>query len=142
MSAIAQTGIQKLAMVSAGSFSDGPIFGNTPMQKHTEYLLLAAALVATIAVSGCNKPPEPVTTMPAVPVAAGNVSDIDVTEHVKTALHQNDLLKGFDISVETVKGDVRLMGLLDTQAQVDEALKIARAAEGAHAVHDELTLKK
>jgi hyperosmotically inducible periplasmic protein len=95
-----------------------------------------------MAVSGCNKPPEPVTTMPAAPVVAGNVSDIDITEHVKTALHQSDMLKGFDISVETLKGDVRLMGLLDTQAQVDEAVKIARASEGAHAVHDELTLKK
>ena len=112
------------------------------MNKRAKCLLLAAALVATMAVSGCNKPPEPVTTMPAVSAAAGNVSDIDITEHVKTALHQNDLLKGFDISVVTVKGDVRLMGLLDTQAQVDEALKIARASEGAHAVHDELTLRK
>jgi hyperosmotically inducible periplasmic protein len=119
-----------------------PFLGKLHMNKRAEYLLLAAALVATMAVSGCNKPPEPMTTMPAVPVAAGNVSDIDVTEHVKTALHQNDLLKGFDISVETVKGDVRLMGLLDTQAQVDEAVRIARASEGAHAVHDELTLKK
>jgi hyperosmotically inducible periplasmic protein len=112
------------------------------MQKSAGYLLLATTLVATMAVSGCNKPPAPVTTMPAVSAAAGNVSDIDITEHVKTALHQSDLLKGLDISVVTVKGDVRLMGLLDTQAQVDEALNIARASEGAHAVHDELTLKK
>jgi hyperosmotically inducible periplasmic protein len=142
MSAIERTAIQKPAMVSTGSFSDGPFLGNPHMNTRAGYLLLATALVATMAVSGCNKPPEPVTTMPAVPVAAGNVSDIDITEHVKTALHQSDILKGFDISVETLKGDVRLMGLLDTQAQVDEAVKIAQASEGAHAVHDELTLKK
>jgi osmotically-inducible protein OsmY len=52
------------------------------------------------------------------------------------------LLKGFDISVTTLKGDVRLNGQLDSQAQIDEAIKIARAADGAHTIHDELTIKK
>jgi osmotically-inducible protein OsmY len=72
----------------------------------------------------------------------GNVSDLDVTEHVKTALQQNDALKGFDIGVVTLKGDVRLTGVVSSQAQIDEAIKIARAADGAHTVHDELTIKK
>lgn len=81
---------------------------------------------------GCSKPPP----------AAPQVSDLDVTEHVKTALKQDDALKGFDIAVVTQKGDVRLTGVLDSQAQVDAALKLARAAEGAHSIHDELTLKK
>jgi len=58
------------------------------------------------------------------------------------ALQQNDSLKAFDIGVVTLKGDVRLSGMLDSQAQIDEALRIARAADGAHAVHDELTIKK
>jgi hyperosmotically inducible periplasmic protein len=54
----------------------------------------------------------------AVTAVTGNVSDIDVTEHVKTALLQ-----------------------LENQAQIDDALKIARASEGAHSIHDELTIK-
>jgi hyperosmotically inducible protein len=52
------------------------------------------------------------------------------------------LLKGFDIQVVTLKGDVRLIGVVANQAQVDEAIKIARAAEGGHTIHDELTVKK
>ncbi|NBX22201.1 MAG: BON domain-containing protein, partial [Betaproteobacteria bacterium] len=32
---------------------------------------------------------------------------MDVTEHVKTALHQNATLQAFDITVLTIKGDVR-----------------------------------
>jgi osmotically-inducible protein OsmY len=70
------------------------------------------------------------------------VSDVDVTEHVKTALLQSESLKGFDIKVVTLKGDVRLMGMLDNQAQIDEALRIARASDGSHTIHDELTIKK
>jgi hyperosmotically inducible protein len=41
-----------------------------------------------------------------------------------------------------LKGDVRLTGVLETQQQIDEALRLARAAEGAHTIHDELSLKR
>jgi hyperosmotically inducible periplasmic protein len=94
--------------------------------------LISPLCLALMVLAGCSKP------APAAP----QVADIDVTEHVKTALQQDDALKGFDIAVVTQKGDVRLTGVLDSQAQVDAALKIARAAEGAHTIHDELTLRK
>ena len=114
------------------------------MYQRSLFFLLASAALAMV-LSGCNKPPPTPATLPAEPVAtvaAGNVSDIDISEHVKTALQQNESLKGFDIAVVTVKGDVRLIGTVDTQTQMDEAVKIARASDGAHAVHNELTLKK
>ena len=96
--------------------------------------LRAAILVlALAAIAACSKAPEP---------AAANVSDTDITEHVKTALLQAESLKGQDITVVTRKGDVRLTGSLATQTQIDEALRIARGAEGAHTIHDELTLRK
>jgi osmotically-inducible protein OsmY len=69
------------------------------------------------------------------------VSDADITEHVTTALQQADSLHGTSITVVTLKGDVRLTGVLDRQSQVDDALRIARAAEGVHTLHDELTVK-
>lgn len=113
------------------------------MNRRTGYFLFAAAAaLMTIGAAGCSKPPDGVASSPAAPAASGNVSDTDVSEHVKTALQQNDLLKGFDIGVVTLKGDVRLTGVLANQAQIDTALRIARAADGAHAIHDELTLKK
>lgn len=112
------------------------------MNTHPKSMAFAAALAVTMLVCGCSKSPETTGAAPSGSVAASNVSDMDVTEHVKTALHQNESLKGFDISVVTLKGDVRLTGLLDTQAQIDEALKIARTADGAHTIHDELTIKK
>ena len=112
------------------------------MNRRSGFLLFAAAMAATMLMGGCSKSPEATATTPALSTAVGNVSDIDVTEHVKTALQQNDSLKGFDIKVVTLKGDVRLIGVLDSQAQIDEAIKIARASDGAHSIHDELTIKK
>jgi hyperosmotically inducible protein len=44
-------------------------------------------------------------------------------------------------AVVTLKGDVRLSGVVRTQAQIDEAQRIARDAGGAHTLHNELTLK-
>ena len=108
------------------------------MNKLTASLLNAALLAAMMLAGGCSKPPESAAPTPAITSSVGNVSD----EHVKTALQQSELLKAFDINVVTLKGDVRLIGMLDNQAQVDEAIKIARAADGAHTIHDELTLKR
>lgn len=91
----------------------------------------------TILVGGCSKAPEVAATGVVV-----NVEDIDVTTNVKRALLQNESLKGFDITVVTLKGDVRLIGVLNNQAQIDQAIKIARASNGAHTIHNELTIKK
>lgn len=99
-----------------------------------------------LAQGACSKTPEVssanASAMP--PTAAGpiDVSDIDVTRHAKTALQNNDALKGFDITVPTLNGDVRLMGQLDSRGQIDEAIRIVRASEGGHSMHEELTLKK
>ncbi|OYV00354.1 MAG: hypothetical protein CFE45_09485 [Burkholderiales bacterium PBB5] len=66
---------------------------------------------------------------------------MDVTTGVKTALLRDEALKAFDIVVVTTKGDVRLTGQLDNQAQIDSALAIARGVTGVHSLHDELVIK-
>ena len=121
--------------------------------RHTGFALAVATLSTLLLLAGCNKPPP--TTASATDTRSsasatpgqfsatpGQVSYTDVTEHVKMALQQNDALKGFDIAVVTLKGDVRLSGEVGTQAQIDEAMRIARAAEGAHTLHNELTLQR
>lgn len=133
---------------------------HTPLA--TRYLWTAAGLIATFGLTACNKPTEVTVAMPpaappteasgpaypasmpasdAPAMASTNVSDGDVTEHVKTALERSPLLQGMLITVQTTKGDVSLTGTLNTQAQVDEATRIARASEGVHAVHDHLSIK-
>jgi hyperosmotically inducible protein len=112
------------------------------MQKSARPLLFVGLLALAIAQAGCSKTPDAGTApMAAASSDIGNISDVDVTEHVKTALHQNAMLQPFDITVLTIKGDVRLIGTLDNRAQITEALKVARAAQGVHSIYDELTLK-
>lgn len=68
--------------------------------------------------------------------------DILVTGRVKTALLDDAMIKSFDISVATKKGDVRLTGFVDNQAQIDRSIAVARAVQGVHSIHDELQIKK
>jgi hyperosmotically inducible periplasmic protein len=113
------------------------------MNKRPGFLLVsAAATLAAILVGGCSKQPEVAVSTPTTLAAGDNVADVEVTGHVKAALRQDESLKNADISVVTVKGDVRLTGVLQNQAQIDRAIGIARAADGAHSIHDELTLRK
>jgi osmotically-inducible protein OsmY len=116
------------------------------MKTHTTSLMTAIAIAASLLTVACNKLPEPTTTttapMPETPVAVASIPDVDVTEHVKMALLQSESLKGTDITVATAKGDVRLTGTVSTQAQLDEAVKIARGSDGTHTVNNELTIKQ
>ncbi len=113
------------------------------MNRTSNFPLHASLLaLAVLVVSGCSKPPAPADAPTATIAAGGNIADNDVTVNVRTALGQDPVLKGFDIGVVTLKGDVRLTGTLNEQAQIDEALKMARSAQGAHSVHDELVLRK
>lgn len=105
-------------------------------------LLFAAMVALTLLVASCNKPVEPSASAPAPAPAGSQVNDMDVTTNVKTALQQDAALKGYDIQVLTLKGDVRLVGVLSNQTQIDDAIKLARSADGVHSIHDELTLKK
>jgi hyperosmotically inducible protein len=123
-------------------------------------LLFGTALVGVVAISmaGCNRssqesagtvPPSTVfmssdssgRTMPTATLGSEG-SDDDVTMKVKAALLRNENVEKFDIGVATVKGDVRLTGVVDNQTQIAEAIKVARGVEGVHGLHDDLSIKK
>jgi hyperosmotically inducible periplasmic protein len=103
---------------------------------------LMAALFALLIAAGCNKSAPPTTAQNQAQAESQETTDSAVSSAVKTALLQNSDLRTFDITVVTTKGDVRLTGKVDTQAQISTALGVARAVQGVHSIHDELTLKK
>ena len=70
------------------------------------------------------------------------IDDTVVTTRVKTALLADADIKSFDISVLTFNGEVQLSGFVNNQGQIDQAVRIARAAEGAASVKNELTIKQ
>jgi len=112
------------------------------MKKTTGTRFWGIVAIPLALLAGCNKPPETVVNAPQSTSTTANVTDADITTNVTTALLQEPVLKGFDISVVTLKGDVRMIGAVDNQSQIDAATKVARGIDGVHAIHDELTIKK
>lgn len=108
------------------------------MKTRTGLLLLGTTLV-TIFVAGCNKPAE--TTQPNATVGT-HIGDSGVSRGVRSALAQDEILKDFGITVETIKGDVNLTGVVDNPAQSDHADKLVRGVDGVHTVHNHLTVKE
>jgi hyperosmotically inducible protein len=106
-------------------------------------LLFAATVLSAMFVGACDRTPQVSASLPAVADAASaaQVEDVDVTTGVKTALLRDEALKGLDITVVTMKGDVQLSGQLETQSQIDQALIAARQVGGVHSVHDSLSLR-
>ncbi|MGZ8270936.1 MAG: BON domain-containing protein [Methylophilus sp.] len=112
------------------------------MKARTKLLVLSTALFSLLTLAGCNKPQDSADATVTDSTMTTEVNDEEVTRKVKSALLLEETIKGYDIAVVTTKGDVRLTGVVDTQAQIDQIDKIVRDVEGVHSVHDELTIKK
>lgn len=100
------------------------------------------ALAVTRSVAGVTAVENGVTLKGSPSTMGTKIDDASVTGRVKTALLADPDIKSFDISVVTFKGEVQLTGFVNSQGQIDQAAKIARAAEGASGVKNELTIKR
>ena len=69
------------------------------------------------------------------------IDDSGITMRVKSAFVADPDIKALDITVEARKGEVQLSGFVDTQAQIDRALDIAKRTEGVTSVQNKLALK-
>ncbi|MDH4390351.1 MAG: BON domain-containing protein [Aquabacterium sp.] len=113
---------------------------NTRTTRHL--LALGTAALAASLLIACSKTPVPAPMAPAAPTTLGTqVDDTVVTSNVKTALLADPAIKSMDISVVTVKGEVQLSGMVDTQGQIDQATQVATGIVGASSVKNELRVK-
>ena len=117
---------------------------------------LALAGAASILLIGCgNREAEAgapaaaavtltVTTepLPAGTTVGTEIDDSVVTARVKSALLADPGAKGFEVKVETSKGQVQLSGFVDTQAGIDRAIALTRGIEGVKGVDNAMTLKQ
>ncbi len=69
------------------------------------------------------------------------VDDSVITTKVKALLAADDLLKSFQIGVETYKGIVQLSGFVNSQQAVDKAGEITRSVKGVKSVKNNLIVK-
>jgi hyperosmotically inducible periplasmic protein len=73
--------------------------------------------------------------------AANAAEDTVITAKVKAALLADTEVKGLDIKVETNQGNVSLSGTVNSQAQIDNALRITRNIDGVKNVDNKMTVK-
>jgi hyperosmotically inducible protein len=102
---------------------------------------LVAATVALAALAGCEqRTAAPAGSPP--PVSAGTeLDDSVITTKVKTAIVADAQANGAETSVQTRKGEVMLSGFVDSQAQADRAVQLAKAVQGVQSVDNKLMLK-
>lgn len=114
------------------------------MNANTTRLMrgITATAIATSLLIGCNQTPESSPAPQVAPVSMDTqTNDSTITSNVKSALMADATVKDFDLQVETRTGTVQLEGAVDTQAQIDQAISVARGVTGVSAVENGITLK-
>ena len=103
--------------------------------------LAVAAFIAVLALAGCDQ--RAATTAGGAPAETpGNaLDDAVITTKVKAALVTDQDAKGADTSVQTRKGEVILSGFVDSQAQRDRQVQLAKAVQGVQSVDNHLMIK-
>jgi len=69
------------------------------------------------------------------------VDDSVITTKVKTAIFNDSTLKVNEINVETFKGVVQLSGFVRSQADIDQAVRVARGVAGVKSVKNDMRVK-
>lgn len=69
------------------------------------------------------------------------MDDSSITAKVKAALVDHESIKSTDISVKTDQKVVTLSGFVESQAQAEEAVKVAKGVEGVTSVSEKLHVR-
>jgi osmotically-inducible protein OsmY len=69
------------------------------------------------------------------------LDDTAITAKVKAAVFSEPTLKSSEINVETFKGVVQLSGFVRSQADINQAVQVARSVTGVKSVKNDMRLK-
>ena len=120
------------------------------MNTQNKLLVVAITLASALSLAACGKSEEkarapgeaPKAGAPEAKTTVGTtIDDSAITTKVKSALLADADVKGLDIKVETNKGEVQLSGFVETQAQIDRAVSVAKGVEGVKNVDNKMSLK-
>ena len=109
--------------------------------KRNTMSVLMGALAVTTALGACNKAERQEAKTEAQQAASRTsaaVDDAAITTKVKAALLADDQVKGTQINVDTNAGIVKLTGTVDSQAQVQRAVEVAKGVSGVQKVENNL----
>jgi osmotically-inducible protein OsmY len=73
---------------------------------------------------------------------AGKTDDATTTSAIKMKFAADKTVDAFDINVDTKDGNVTLTGTVNTKAEADKAVALAKTVEGVKSVTPKLTIKK
>ncbi len=100
-------------------------------QRLSVLLLAAAALTSVVACAST-----------ATQESTGQyMDDTAITAKVKTAIFNDASLKSAEINVETFKGVVQLSGFVNSEADINRAVSVARGVAGVKSVKNDMRLK-
>lgn len=111
------------------------------MNVYYRLLVLIVSVTGVLSFTGCNKTQEDASKSATRTTVGTEIDDSIITAKVKSKLLADSDIKGFDLKVETHKGDVQLSGFVDNQAQIDRAIMITRSLEGVKNVDNRVSLK-
>jgi hyperosmotically inducible protein len=97
-------------------------------QRNSRRALAAAVVLASVLAIACGGRTN----------AADAIDDTTITTRVKTVILNDRQVGGLRIDVDTVQGTVTLSGRVDTQAEHDQVLALARQVPGVVAIKDAL----
>ena len=103
------------------------------MKPISRVFVLLAAVMLTVVV-GCA----PTSTHEST---GQYFDDTAITAKVKAAIFDDPSLKSAEINVETFKRVVQLSGFVNSQADIDRAVVVARGVSGVTSVKNDLRLK-
>lgn len=69
------------------------------------------------------------------------IDDTVLTTKVKASVFNEPSLKSSEINVETFKGTVQLSGFVNSQADINKAVEVARRVEGVKSVKNDMRVK-
>jgi osmotically-inducible protein OsmY len=104
------------------------------MQWRTTCFGLVICLVLAVVVVGCAGDRTSRST-------GQYVDDSVIANKVKVALYADEQVKGRQIEVEAHKGTIQLSGFVNSTAEAQRAVQIARNVEGVREVRNSLIVK-
>lgn len=101
------------------------------MGKYLSAFFLAFTLLAAVGCSSTSKQEG----------AGEYIDDTVITSKVKAAILNEPSLSVAEINVETFKGVVQLSGFVNSQADINKAVQVARGVSGVKSVKNDMRLK-
>jgi osmotically-inducible protein OsmY len=108
--------------------------GESTMNQFNKFLSAAFLAVTLVSVVGCASTSSKEGT-------GEYVDDSVITTKVKAAIFNEPTLKSAEINVETFKGVVQLSGFVNSQADINKAVEVARSVQGVTSVKNDMRVK-